>query len=139
VLINRSGLLTIIKLTLPRTDGTGTVVQPKDIGYQSLYVSQLPAVQAGQQIGYCKNWTVQTSIASGVPQNHIVLYGQEWLTITQTDTLTQNNYKTFVDPVMQETLLLSSADALAEAQRRLAMWKVQRKVFKYTRHAAPNA
>jgi hypothetical protein len=59
------------------------------------------------------------------------LYNQEWLTITQTDTLTASDYKTFTEPAREDTLLLANADALVEAQRRLNLWKTQRKAYKY--------
>jgi hypothetical protein len=131
VLISRGGLLTIIKLDLPQASG-GTTVTPTDIVQQSLAVSQLPTVKAGVQIGYCKNWTVQTgNIAAGVPTNHADLYAQEWLTVTRTDSGTQADYKTFVEPTQEDTLLLTNADAVAEANRRLGMWKTQRRVYKY--------
>lgn len=130
VLINRSGLLTIIQLSLPQATG-GTTVTPTDIVQQSLAVSQLPAVKAGVQIAYCKNWTVQDTVAAGVPSNHADLYREEYLTVTRTDSATQSDYKTFVEPVQEVTLLLTNADAVAEANRRLAMWKTQRRVYKY--------
>jgi hypothetical protein len=131
VLINRSGKLTLIKLTLPRSE-SGTIVEAKDMVAQTLAVSQLPAVVAGVQIGYCKNWTVQTNLQTGIPADHIDLFAQEWLTVTRSDTLTQSDYKTFVEPAMQETLLLTASDATDETLRRLDMYKVQRKAYKYT-------
>lgn len=106
-------------------------VTPTDIVQGSLAMSSLPAVKAGVKIGYCKNWTVETNIAAGVDIRHADLYGQEWLTITQTDTATQTNYKTFADPEQQDTMLLTNADAMAEAVRRLSLYNKQRKVLKY--------
>jgi hypothetical protein len=130
VLINRSGLLTVIKLSLPQAL-PGTTVTPTDIEQHSLYVSQMPNVKAGVQLGYCKNWTVQDNIAAGVPSNHADMYRQQWWTVTRTDSLTQADYKTFTEPVQEDTLLLTNADAVAETDRRLAMWSVQRKVYRY--------
>lgn len=131
VLIDRSGKLTILKLTLPQAT-PGTTVTPTDIVQHSLSVSSMPLVKAGVQIAYCKNWCPQDNIAAGVPVNHADMFREEWMTITQTDTLTASDYKTFVEPVAEETLLLGNAEALAEAQRRLTMWSTQRKVYKYT-------
>lgn len=131
VFIDRTGKLAITKLSLPQT-GPGTVVEPKDIKQHSLHVSQLPPVKAAVLLGYCKNWSVQDSgIAAGVPSDHTDLYKQEWLTVTRTNTATQADYKTFVEPVQEDTLLLTSADAVAETNRRLAMWSTQRKVYRY--------
>lgn len=131
VMVNREGKLSILKLTLPRAD-EGTTVTQSDIAEKSLFVSQLPPVVAAVQLGYCKNWTVQTEVAAGVLQDHAALHAQEWLTVTRTDTATAADYQTFTDPVMQETLLLTAANATSEANRRLAMFSVQRKVYRYT-------
>lgn len=130
VYFNRAGKLTIKRIELPRPDA-GTTVQPKDITQHSLSVSSLPAVQAGVQLGYCKNFTVQSNIQTGIPSTAIDLYEQEWLTATATDSSVQATYKTFTTPTMQQTLLCVAADAYAEAQRRLNIFKVQRKVLKY--------
>lgn len=132
VLINRQGHLSILTLTVPRSD-SGTTVTAADMADKSLAVSKLPPVEAGVAVGYCKNWTVQTgSVAAGVPIDHTAMYEQEWLTVTRTDTATAADYQMFTDPVMQETLLITAADATAEANRRLAMFNVQRKVYRYT-------
>jgi hypothetical protein len=132
VLMDRAGRLAMLRLTLPQAT-PGTTVTPTDIVTQSLHVSQLPKVEAGVQIGYCKNWTKQDSnIAAGVPIDHADLYKQEWLTVTRTDTLTAADHLTFTEPTMKETLLLANADAVAEALRRLNMFNVQRRVYKYT-------
>ena len=130
-LITRAGKLTILKLTLPQ-DTAGTLVTPTDIVLQSLSVSQLPPVKAGAQIGYCQNWTVQDNIAAGVPINHADMYRQQWLTVTRTDSVAQADYITFVEPAQEDTLLLTNADAVAEANRRLDLWRIQRRVYRYT-------
>lgn len=130
VLVTRAGLLSIVKLSLPQ-GSPGTSVTPKDMVLQSLSVSQMPLVQAGCMIGYCKNWTVQSNVAAGVALTSADLFKEEWLTITRTDTTTAADYLTFTEPVMQETLLLTNADAIAETNRRLAMYNVQRKVYRY--------
>lgn len=131
VLISRSGLLTLLQLTLPQLTA-GTTVTATDIAEKSLYVSSLPAVKAGCQIGYCKNWTVQTgTIAAGVALSSTDLYKQEWLTQSRTDSVAAADYKAFVEPVMEPTMLLTNVDGVNEANRRLNMWRVQRKVYKY--------
>lgn len=131
VLITREGKLSLLKLTLPQATA-GTTVTATDIVQHSLSVSQMPAVKAGVKLGYCKNWTPQTNnIAAGVPADHSDLYRQEWLTVTRTDSVAQADYRTFVEPTMEETLLLTNVDAVNEANRRLNMYNVQRKVLRY--------
>jgi hypothetical protein len=59
------------------------------------------------------------------------LFALDWLSVTQINTTTSTNYKMFVDPVMQESELLTTADANVEATRRLVLLGTQRKVIHY--------
>ena len=87
------------------------------------------------RLGYCKNWTVQTSIDSGIPVEHKDLYAQEWLTATARDAWVASAYRIYADPPQQDTLLLRAVDAQAEALRRLNLWKTQRTVYRFTGYA----
>lgn len=128
--MSRTGLLSIVKLDLPRQTA-GTTVKAKDMLEQSLYISQLPAIIAGVKLGYCKNHTVQNNLQTGLPVAHISMFAEEWLTVTKTDVNTALKYRLHTEPTMQETLLLTEADANAEATRRLNLFSTQRKVLKY--------
>lgn len=130
VYFNRSGKLTIKQVSLPRVDA-GTQIEAKDIVAFSMQVAQMPSVQAAVQLGYCRNYTVQSNLQTGIPSTAVDLFAQEWLTHTATDSLTQSKYKTFVAPTMQQTLLIVAADAITEAERRLDIFNVQRKTIKY--------
>lgn len=131
VFFDRSGLLSIVQISLPRSD-TGTVVTADDIADRSLLISYMPPVQAAVMLGYCKNWTVQQTLAAGLKGKIAAYYRKDWLTVTRTNLTVQANYKTYVEPLMQETLLLVKTDAINEAVRRRILWNTQRKVFKYT-------
>lgn len=128
--MTRTGLLSLVRLQLPQAT-TGTAVTSADMADRSLLVSGLPQVKAGCQIGYCKNWKTQDNVALGVTENHADLFEQEYLTITQTDSTAATNFNLYVEPTTEETLLLTGADASAEAIRRLNIWNVQRKTLKY--------
>lgn len=130
LVMTRGGLLRLVKLDVDNVVPARTVT-PSDIGQHSLNVSQMAPVVAGVKLGYCKNWTVQNNLQTGLPADHISLFAQEWLTVTKTDDGVAEKYKMFSDPAMIETLLLTETDADAEATRRLNMFKVQRKVFQY--------
>lgn len=130
VFFNRAGLLTIVQITLPRSD-SGTTVTADDMVDRSLMPVALPPVQAAQRLGFCKNWTVQENIAAGVPARHADSYRKEWLTVTSTNATVLANHKLAGEPVMQETLLLTSSSATNEAIRRRDVWDVQRKVIRY--------
>lgn len=129
--INNVGQLTLVKLDLPQAT-SGTTVTAADMVSKSLEISQLVPVVASIKLGYCKNWTVQDTLAAGLVINTVALFNEEWLTVTRTDSAAASNYNLFTDPEQQDTMLLTSVDAINEANRRLGMFSVQRKVFKYT-------
>lgn len=130
VAMSRTGLLYIVKLDLPQASA-GTAINSSMMVDKSLQVNAVHDVKAGVQLGYCKNWTVQNSLQTGLPEEHIKLYSEEWLTVTKTDDAVASTYMLHTEPTMEETMLLTEADANAEATRRLDMWKVARKSIKY--------
>jgi hypothetical protein len=131
IIVSPDGLVSIVKLQLPAT-ATGTTVTATDMLDRSLEITQMVNVVASVKVGYCKNWTVQDNLQTGIPSNHADLYGDEWLTVTRTDSTAAANYNLYTDPTMEETLLLTAADAITEANRRLAIFATQRKVMRYT-------
>lgn len=125
-----TGKCSLVKLTLPQASA-GTAVGSKDMVQNSLDIKQLVPVVASVKIGYAKNWTVQSSLTTGVVSEHLALYADEWLTVTRTDTAAADNYNLFTDPTMVETYLLSAAEAIEETNRRLNIFNVQRKIVRY--------
>ena len=134
VSVSKTGKLRLLKIALP-AEGTPIEVTPADYEAQSLSISSRSTVIAGERLGYCKNWTVQTSLDSGIPAEHKDLFAQEWLTATVRDSAVATNYKLYADPAQVDTLLLRNVDATAEANRRLNLWKTQHTVFKFTGYA----
>lgn len=128
VIMSREGKLRIVRLALPGT-GSPVVIGPQDYEARSLQVKERTTVIAGVKLGYCKNWTVQTNLDTGIPPEHKDLYAQEWLTVTASDPAVASTYKLYAEPEQVDTLLLTEADAQAEADRRLSLWKVQRTVY----------
>ena len=86
----------------------------------------VPAIR----LGYCKNYTVQGNLQTVIPEEHKSLYEQEWLTTTKSDSTVATKYKMLLEPVQKDTLLLTTATADTEAQRRLDIVKQQRTVYK---------
>jgi len=129
--VTTAGKVGAVELNLPQASA-GTAVKSTDMVDRSLEIKQLAPVVASVKIGYCKNWTVQTGLTTGIVPEHVSLYAEEWLTQTATDSAAVTNYNLYTDPTMIETYLLTAADALAEAQRRLGMFSTQRKIIKYT-------
>lgn len=130
LVMTRTGLLQLVRLHLPQAVA-GTTVTSADMVDRSLYVAGLPQPKAACQIGYCKNWRVQDNVALGVTESHADLFEQDYLTVTQTDSTAASNFNLYVEPTTEETLLLTGADASAEAIRRLNIFNVQRKQLKY--------
>lgn len=129
VVTSREGKLRIVKLALP---GAGAPVQihPKDYVNGSLAIRERTSVVAGVKLGYCKNWTVQESLDTGIPAAHKDMFAQEYLTVSARDDDVAQAYKLYADIPQVDTLLLTEADAQAEAGRRLSLWKVQRTVYR---------
>jgi len=125
------GRLRIRKIDVSATP-TGMQITPTDYVARSLSLSQRPVVKAGIRLGYCKNWTVQAGLTSGIPGEHKDLFAKEWLEVQENDAAVAADHRLFTEPPMVDTLLLLEADARAEAQRRLALWSKQRNVFRLT-------
>lgn len=121
------GKLQITQVDIP--SGGGEVIADEDAVDGEIEIAARPVVQVAVKLGFCRNWTVQT-VQGGIPAEHRALYAQEWLTATSIDSAAQADYQTYAEPAMQETMLLVAADAQAEADRRQALWGVQRHVYR---------
>lgn len=129
LVMTRLGKLRLVKLALP----PASVADVTEDGMErdSLQVENSPRVQAACKLGYCRNWAVQPDLRSGVLADHKELFGQEWLTVTASDSTTANLHKLALDVEQEDTLLLVNADASAEATRRLNLRKVPRTVLSF--------
>jgi hypothetical protein len=131
VSVNSSNQLTLVRLDLSQS-APGTTVIPANMVEHSLQVDSLPAVVAAVNLGYCRNWTVQSSVAGGLDQTSTQMFAQEWLNAIQVDNSAATNYNLSTTATQTDSLLIVGADAFTEALRRLNMFNVQRKVLKYT-------
>lgn len=130
VLMSREGKLRILKLSLP-AQGVPTEVRPRQMVDRTLVPTGQSDVVGAVTLGFAKNWTVQEGLQSAIPQEHKDLYAKEWLTSTKTDPAAIAKFKLSAEPVQQDTMLLRRADADAEAQRRLDIWKVGRTTYEF--------
>lgn len=130
MVMSKTGLMSLVKIALPQ-GSSGNTITAANMADRSLYVGQTCPVKAAVQIGYCKNWKVQDTVALGVVENSADLFQREWLTATQTDSTAATNFNLFTEPAMEDTLLLVGANASTEALRRLNIWSTQRKILKY--------
>ncbi|MGJ9420474.1 hypothetical protein ACHAC9_22360 [Massilia sp. CMS3.1] len=136
LVMSRLGLLRIIKVALPGT-GTPFVIRSEHVvhtkeGESTLAPTGRTAAVGAVKLGFCKNWTVQEAgTLAGIPDRHKDLFANEWRTTTKTDAATLAKFKLNAEPVQQDTLLLTRAEAEVEAQRRLDLWKVPRTTYEF--------
>jgi hypothetical protein len=138
VTCTKTGLLQI--LTLDKKTPVWTLTK-SDMEFNSLSFSSVGGatgangfdVKAGVVLGYCKNYTVQESQGDkiAIPQEHQDLFAEEFRTVTVKDAAVEAKYKLHVTPQREDTYLLTEADAIAEANRRLNFWKVPRRLYKF--------
>ncbi len=131
VVMSTQGLLRLIRLAIP---GSATIsVTAADMDQRSLMISERPPVKSACVLGYCKNWTVQDGLNAGlagsVPPSSAALFASEWLPMPKTDSAVAAIYKTPAQPPQENSLILVTADAETESQRRLDLWKAPRSVY----------
>jgi len=131
LVMSRLGKLRIVQLALPGT-GTPFVIRPEHMVDGTLSPTGRTAAVGAVKLGFCKNWTVQEAgTLAGIPDRHKDLFSNEWRTTTKSDAATLAKFKLNAEPVQQDTLLLTRAEADAEAQRRLDLWKVPRTTYEF--------
>lgn len=124
-----AGKLRLIQFAIP-TSAT-VEIRPSQQLDRSITIVNRTEVAAAVKVGYCRNWTVQPSLQTSLPDAHKNLYAQEWLSVTATDATVQAAYKLDAEPTQVDTCLLRKADAQAEASRRLELVKVPRTTYRF--------
>lgn len=92
------------------------------------------------RVGYARNWAVQTDgLFAAVPEDTRQRFGREYEVASAEDAAVQTLHPLARDPDVAGTLLVSGADAAAEAARRLALFGVARRLYRVraTRRAWP--
>jgi hypothetical protein len=128
----RLGKLQLLKVDVPTS--TSTKITDDDILYDSLAISQKPNVVATYKLGYCKNWTPQPGLLTGIPSEHKDLLSGEWLTATHTNNAAKVLYKLNALPEQKNTLLLTESlgEVTTEAARLVNLYSTQRYVYRFT-------
>lgn len=132
VYVNRFGKLQLLKIGAPTTDATVGITDD-DILHFSLSISNKLEVSGATSIGYCKNYTVQTGLVTGIPEQHKAIFATEWPDPAKADDpTTANIYKLDTLPVQKDTLLISLSEATTEATRLTTYYKTPRTAYKFT-------
>jgi hypothetical protein len=134
MVMSRAGLLKLINIELP-APGTPFEITTDDVMVGSMQISQKLPVQAGFKIGYARNWTVQESLDTRIPNEHKDLYAREWLTTSAKDATTKTDYRLDGEPEQIDTYLLTEANAATEATRLLDLFKTPRFIVSFDANA----
>jgi hypothetical protein len=128
----KNGLITLVKLDVPSTNPADRQIGPESMLKDSFTIVNKTEVVSAKKLAYCKNWTVQTQLLTGLPEAHKLLFSQEYLYETAISIDVQNLYRLTAEPEIKNTLLISNStgDVTSEAERLLAIWSVPRSVYK---------
>lgn len=126
------GKLQLIQIAIPAA-GAATIITASQMRVNSLRHVQRIEPVAAVQLGYCKNWTVQTGLSSNIPAGHRVLFESEWpLTVTRVSAAIKTAYRLDGEPaVMKPTMFLNRVDAVTEAARLDALWGPGRDIYEF--------
>jgi hypothetical protein len=131
LVMSRLGLARLIKVALPGA-GTPVVIRPEHMVDGTLQPAARTDVVGAVKLGFARAWTAQDAgTLANLPEVHKALFSEEWLSTTKTDQATLATYRLNAEPVQVDTMLLTRADADAEAQRRLDLWKVPRTTYEF--------
>lgn len=130
VATSRSGKVKLVDLSIP-TSATIAITEGDTI-LNSLQISQKLSVVAAVRLGYAKNWTIQNTLQTGIPQQHKDLYATEWLESLQTDTTVKTNYGVTVEPVLETSYLIDKTQADDTALKKLGLFNTPRKIYTMT-------
>ncbi len=129
VAISRSGLMRIYTLEASSPVQTITAVDMKE---NTLQISQTLEIAGSVKLGFCKNWTPQARNKSiQIPAKHQDLWATEWRTVTRQNATVIASHKLHSVPQQEDTYLLVEADAIAEADRRLAFRSTQKRIYQF--------
>ena len=120
--MSRLGKLQLLKIQLP-APGTVFDIGPDDIIQNSISISSKLPVRAAYKVNYNRNWTVQEGLQTGIPEEHKKMYALEYVSVTASDLSVKASYALDEEPTAVDTMLLTEADATAEASRLLALFK----------------
>lgn len=90
----------------------------------SLSITQMFPVKPSVKLGYCKNYTVQANVSGGL--NPASKFDEQWLYVDQVNSTKKSLYRDSGSVTEEETLLITTTGAEAEASKRLTLWQDQR-------------
>jgi hypothetical protein len=128
--INRLGKLTLLQLTLPGS-GTPIEIKPRNIINGSFTMASVVPITPAVKLGYCRNWTVQDKLETGLPDEHKALFAKEYLIVSLANNNVITSHKLSSEATQQDTLLLTKTQTTEEASRKLALFSTQRFIYSF--------
>jgi hypothetical protein len=128
--VTRTGKVKLVNIQIP-TSAT-TTISDTDTVLNSLRIVNKPAIYGAIKLGYAKNYTIQTNLITGIPQEHKDLLAREYLEALAKDDTVIEKYDLNSEPVLEPTYLINRTQAEAAAQAKLGLFKVPRIVYAMT-------
>lgn len=127
LVVSPKGVVKLVEVKLPTAasisiNDTNTVLN-------TMKLNSKTDVDAGVRLGYARNYTVMSGIVTGIPEEHKQLLSTEYMEIVVKDTTAATDYNITVEPDLEATYLITSADATSKANDRLALRNKPRKVL----------
>lgn len=131
---SRTGQLRLIKIEIPPASSGYRVITQSQMfrGGEDLRMDERCPVRPTWLLGFCKNWTVQPTLSTGIPLEHKEMFAKEWLTVKSNNDTVRTNYKQSAEPVQKDTAFQIESEAQAEADRLRDLWKDQHCVYVFT-------
>lgn len=131
---SRIGKLQILRIGNGFANSAITTITDIDIISNTLQVQEKIPVIAAAKIAYCKNWTVQRDLMTGIPDSHKVMFSEEWMTITSTTdySAVAAKYKIDQEPEQKNTYLITTTDGTNEANRLAGLYSTARTLYTFT-------
>jgi hypothetical protein len=96
----------------------------------TLAITEIFPVKPYVKLGYCKNFTIQQSVASGI--NPASKFDEEYWYIMDENSTNKTLYRDAGTVEATPTLLITTANATDEATKRLRLWEIPRKLITAT-------
>jgi hypothetical protein len=123
--------LKLVELKVPNsTDYSGIELDDDYMVEGSLAITEIFSVKPYVKLGYCKNFTIQQSVASGI--NPASKFDEEYWYITDENSTNKTLYRDAGTVEATPTLLITTANATDEATKRLRLWEIPRKLITAT-------
>jgi hypothetical protein len=122
--------LRLVELKVPNSADAITELTDDYMVMGSLAITEIFPVKPYVKLGYCKNFTIQQNVASGV--NPASKFDEEYWYITDENSGNKTLYRDAGTVEETPTLLITTADATVEATKRLDLWKIPRKLITAT-------